>query len=117
MRGGATAAEHWLPKPSTAVITYNDLMPIGFIHTVMAAGRSVPRDVNVIGLDNIVDSLLVEPQLTTIASPLISLGSATVAHHVRRSGRQQSPSDEPVVLPARLVVRGSTGVRQQGGGT
>ena len=117
MRGGATAAEHWLPKPSTAVITYNDLMPIEFIHTVMAAGRSVPRDVNVIGLVNIVDSPLVEPQLTTIASPLISLGSAAVAHHVRRSGRQQSPSDEPVVLPARLMVRGSNSVRQQGGGT
>ena len=31
--GGATAAEHRLPKPSTAVITYNDLMPIEFIHT------------------------------------------------------------------------------------
>ena len=29
----------------------------------------------------------------------------------------QSPSDEPVVLLARLVVRGSTGVRPQGGGT
>ena len=42
----------------------------------MAAGRSVPRDVNVIGRVNIVDSPLVEPQLTTIASPLISLGSA-----------------------------------------
>src|SRR5512132_942236 len=50
---------------------------------------------------------LVEPQLTTIASPLISLGSAAVAHLVKRSGRHQSPADEPVVLPARLVVRGS----------
>jgi hypothetical protein len=29
----------------------------------------------------------------------------------------QSPSDEPVVLLARLVVRGSAGVRPQGGGT
>ena len=69
MRGGATAAERWLPEPSTAVITYNDLMAIGFIHTVMAAGRSVPRDVSVVGFDNIVDSLLVEPQLRTIAPP------------------------------------------------
>ena len=56
MRGGAAAAEQWLARPSTAVIAYNDLMAIGFIQAVTAAGRSVPHDVSVIGFDNIVDA-------------------------------------------------------------
>jgi len=32
MRSGA-ALEHWMLRPSTAVIAYNDLMAIGFLQT------------------------------------------------------------------------------------
>jgi DNA-binding LacI/PurR family transcriptional regulator len=76
------------------------------------AGWIVPRDVSIIGFDNIVDSVLVEPHVTTIAAPLISLGSSAVWHLLQRSRQQPGQADEPVVLPARLVIRGSTGVRQ-----
>jgi DNA-binding LacI/PurR family transcriptional regulator len=110
MRGGSAAAEQWLTRPTSAVIAYNDLMAIGFIQAVTAAGRSVPRDVSVIGFDNIVDATLVEPHLTTIAAPLVSLGSAAVAHVVKRT-KDRLGMAEPVVLPARLVVRDSTGPR------
>ncbi len=111
MRGGAEAAEQWLAKPTTGVIAYNDLMAIGFVQAVLAAGRSVPDDVSVIGFDNIVDSTLIEPHLTTIAAPLVSLGSAAVAHLMK--GHKRDPADvvEPVRLPARLVIRDSTGPR------
>ena len=108
IRGGTQAAEQWAAKPSTGVIAYNDLMAIGFMQGVMAAGRSVPRDVSVIGFDNILDDTLVEPHLTSIASPLVSLGSAAVSH-LLRSRRTDEATAEPVVLPARLVVRESTG--------
>jgi DNA-binding LacI/PurR family transcriptional regulator len=40
---------------------------------------------------------------------LVSLGSAAV-NHLLKSSRRQRPEDlEPMLLPARLVVRGSTG--------
>ena len=112
MRGGAAAAEQWLIRPSTAVIAYNDLMAIGFIQAATAAGRSVPRDVSVVGFDNIVDATLVEPHLTTIAAPLVSLGAAAVAQLVHRAKERSASTTEPVLLPARLVVRESTGRRQ-----
>lgn len=113
IRGGAEAAEQWSSKRTTAVIAYNDLMAIGFIQGVAAAGWAVPRDVSVIGFDNIVDSTLVAPKLTTIAAPLVSLGSAAVAHLLRSSRRDQAGPTEPVVLPARLVLRDSTGPRSR----
>ena len=109
MRGGSAAAEQWLQRPTTAVIAYNDLMAIGFVQRVTAAGLNVPRDVSVIGFDNIVDAILVEPHLTTIAAPLVSLGSAAVARLVKNSQRERAGAEKPVLLPARLVVRGSTG--------
>ena len=109
IRGGAAAAEEWMVKPTTGVIAYNDLMAIGFIQAVTAAGRSVPGDVSIIGFDNIVDAVLVEPHLTTIAAPLVSLGSAAVARLLKSRRSERVEAAEPVLLPARFVIRGSTG--------
>jgi LacI family transcriptional regulator len=109
MRGGGAAAQEWLQHPTPGVIAYNDLVAIGFIRAVTAVGVAVPADVRVVGFDNIVDAELVQPGLTTIASPLVSLGSAAV-NHLLKSSRRRRPEDlEPMLLPARLVVRGSTG--------
>ena len=80
MIGGIRAAERWLQNPTGGVIAYNDLIAIGFIRAVRKAGQHVPEDVQVIGFDNILDAALLEPRLTTIASPVVSLGSAAVNH-------------------------------------
>ncbi len=108
MRGGAAAVEEWLRTPTPGVIAYNDLIAIGFIRAVMSAGRRVPEDVSVIGFDNILDAELVEPRLTTIAAPLVSLGSTAVNYLLRNTRSQSEGAVEPVLLPARLVVRDST---------
>ncbi len=109
--GGRRAAETWLASPSTAVLAYNDLVAIGFVQGVVAAGLEVPRDVSVVGFDNIRDAELVRPALTTIASPLISLGSAAVNHLLKTSSARRSgtPGHDAVVLPARVIIRDSTG--------
>jgi DNA-binding LacI/PurR family transcriptional regulator len=105
--GGREAASDWLQARSTAVIAYNDLLAIGFGQGVADAGLAVPVDVSVIGFDNIREAGLIAPGLTTIASPLGSLGSAAVQHLLRT--RRTEPADQtPVLLPSRLVVRGST---------
>ena len=109
MRGGAAAAEEWLAHRTPGVIAYNDLLAIGFIRTVTAAGVVVPEEVRVVGFDNIVDAELVQPGLTTLASPLVSLGSAAVNHLLKSTARRRPEELEPMLLPARLVVRGSTG--------
>ncbi len=113
MRGGAAAAQEWLQNPTSAVLAYNDLLAIGFIQAVIGTGLRVPEDVSVIGFDNIGDSELVRPRLTTLAAPLVSLGSAAV-NHLLTNGRRETPtSTEPILLPARLVVRESTGAQQR----
>ncbi|HKX14024.1 MAG TPA: LacI family DNA-binding transcriptional regulator [Propionibacteriaceae bacterium] len=109
MAGGGLAATKWLGNQTRGVIAYNDLLAIGFIQAVMLAGCRVPEDVCVIGFDNILDSSLVEPRLTTIAAPLVSLGSAAVNRLLKRSWHEQAELAEPVLLPTRLVVRDSTG--------
>lgn len=108
LQGGAAAAQAWLRRPTPGVIAYNDLVAIGFLRAVTAAGRRVPDDVSVIGFDNIVECELVTPSLTTIAAPLVSLGSAAVNHLLKRASHRGREDTEPMQLPARLVVRDST---------
>ena len=111
MAGGVWAAKKWLKDPTHGVIAYNDLIAIGFIRTVLKAGHRVPEEVGVIGFDNILDAALLEPRLTTIASPVVSLGSAAVNHLLWSIRRPASDPVAPVLLPARLIIRDTTGRR------
>jgi LacI family transcriptional regulator len=108
MNGGRHAVAAWLASRTTGVVAYNDLVAIGFIQGVQQAGLRVPDDVSVVGFDNIRDAELVQPALTTIATPLVSLGSAAV-NHLLATSRVSAPRDSSFVLPARLVLRHSTG--------
>ena len=107
--GGRQAAEKWAKAPSSAVVVYNDLMAIGFVEAATESGLDVPRDVSVVGFDNIRDATTVRPQLTTVASPLVSLGSAAVNHLLKTSVISVRNNDR-LVLPARVVIRGSSGL-------
>ncbi|HET8795719.1 MAG TPA: LacI family DNA-binding transcriptional regulator [Arthrobacter sp.] len=109
LRGGAEAAGRWMESPSSAVVAYNDQLAIGFIREVHRRGMAVPGDVSVVGFDNTFGAELVTPPLTTVASPLFALGSTAVNNLLAIAGGARSMSGQPVVLPAKLVVRESTG--------
>ncbi|WP_155838638.1 LacI family DNA-binding transcriptional regulator [Arthrobacter castelli] len=106
--GGAEAAAQWAAHPSSAVVAYNDQIAIGFLREIARMGMTVPDDVSVVGFDNTFGAELVTPPLTTVASPLYSLGSTAVNNLLAIAGGARSMSGRPVVLPAKLVVREST---------
>jgi LacI family transcriptional regulator len=108
LNGGRHAVESWRQAPTTGVVAYNDLVAIGFLQAAGDAGYAVPGDVSVVGFDNIREGELLTPQLTTIAAPMVSLGSAAVNHLLKTAVAGGSRA-RTVMLPARLVVRGSTG--------
>lgn len=92
----------------TAVVAYNDLMAIGIMQGLQAAGHVVPDEVSVIGCDNILGSDWRTPALTTVAAPLRELGSASVRHLLALIDGKDIRQARPVVLPTRLIVREST---------
>lgn len=106
--GGERSAELWRESPTTGVICYNDIMAIGFIRHVQAEGLEVPKDVSVIGFDNSRTGLLTQPSLTSVASPLHHQGEVAVKNLIAII-RGATSSEEPVLLPTKLVVRDSSG--------
>jgi LacI family transcriptional regulator len=93
----------------TALFAHNDSMAVGAIRALRDAGIRVPEDVSVIGFDDIDIARMVTPTLTTVRKDMVEVG--------RRSGRillsrltDGDPAEQgSVVLPTRLIVRGSTG--------
>ncbi|KRE42536.1 LacI family DNA-binding transcriptional regulator [Knoellia sp. Soil729] len=97
-----------MSQSTTAVIAYNDVLAIGVIKGLHRMGVSVPEDVSVIGFDNILLAEVVEPELTTVASPLRQQGETAVRNLVAMAQGAQATSREPLVMPVKLVVRRST---------
>ena len=112
VRAGCDAAVEVLAQGSAAVIAYNDVMAVGVIKGMRSAGVRVPEDVSVIGFDNVVVSEIVEPELTTVAAPYRTMGTTGVKNLIAAVGGK-TQSHGPIVLPVKLVVRGSTGQRRR----
>jgi len=87
-------------------------MAIGVIRGVRRAGVRVPEDVSVIGFDNVALAEIVDPELTAVAAPLRTMGIIGINHLITMIGGA-TPSRDPIVLPVKLIVRGSTGRRRR----
>ncbi len=106
--GGAEAAERLLAADSAldGIFAASDLMARGAIMAVQASSRAVPGDVAVVGFDNHLTAPGEMP-LTTINQPMVEM--ATRAGRLLLADIEKPASRrEPVIYPARLVVRDSS---------
>jgi DNA-binding LacI/PurR family transcriptional regulator len=94
-------------KDVTAVFVANDDMAIGLLAAMREAGRDVPGDVSVVGLDDIPTAAYQSPPLTTVRQDFVTM----VRHGLDRLIRQiEAPGAQPPgpPEPVRLIVRRST---------
>jgi LacI family repressor for deo operon, udp, cdd, tsx, nupC, and nupG len=111
MESGKSAAERLLVRGDlpTAMFCGNDEMAIGFIHRMRQAGIDCPRDISVIGFDDIAMAEYFDPPLTTMRQPREQIGRFATRSLIDII-EGAVPEDEPihVVLTSDLVVREST---------
>jgi DNA-binding LacI/PurR family transcriptional regulator len=89
-----------------AVFAASDLMAIGAMRALDEAGLKVPRDVAVVGFDDIPVAGLTNPPLTTVAQDTKRAGELLVETLIHQIRHEPTSS---VMLPARVVVRRSCG--------
>ncbi len=93
----------------TAVFCANDLCALGALKACAASGVAVPRDLSVVGCDDIEMARLVTPELTTVAVPARELG-ARAARLLLRTLAGTEPDTRPArLLAVRLIARGTSG--------
>jgi LacI family transcriptional regulator len=108
---GKTAALQLLNQPQrpSAIFAFNDLMAMGAIQAAIACNRSIPRDISVIGFDDIELSSYLQPPLTTIRQPKQEMGRMAVEMLLNRIENHDLPAIK-VVLPISIINRESCGV-------
>jgi LacI family transcriptional regulator len=97
-----------LERRPTAIIAANDLMAVGALRELGRAGLHVPKDISVIGCDDIWLARLSHPQLTTIRIPRAQIGAAAVEAVVHTHSGEGSSGRE-INISTQLLVRESTG--------
>lgn len=111
MDGGVAAADRLaaLDERPTAVFCANDEMAIGFISRMREHGIECPRDISVIGFDDIAVSRHFAPPLTTMRQPREQIGrmaTEMVIDIIEGTAPREGPRH--VVLTSPLIVRAST---------
>jgi len=97
-----------LPRPPTAIFAHNDLMAVGAIRAAVERGLEVPRDLAVVGFDDVPLASFTNPRLTTVAQPKHELGVRAMRMLTERiQNHLLEPRRE--VLPTTLIVRDSCG--------
>jgi len=94
----------------TAVFCYNDMTAIGLVHAARQAGLAVPRDVAVVGFDDILFASYLYPPLTTVAQPRVEMGERAMGMMLSLILGRENGAEEPpiIVVQGKLIVRAST---------
>jgi LacI family transcriptional regulator len=96
-----------LGERPTAIFAANDLSAIATMEVAADLGLVVPDDLSVVGFDNVPESALATPQLTTVSQQIQRMGSEALDLLIHLMDGTVERSTH-VCLPTELVVRSST---------
>ncbi len=102
--GGRLASD----RDVTAIFVANDQMALGVLRAMHEVGRSVPRDVSVVGFDDVPEAAYFLPPLTTIRQDFDELGRRSLQLLLRLIEAGDRFRVAPVA--PQLIVRASTGM-------
>ena len=111
--GASTLLE--LPTPPTAIFASNDVMAMGVMDAVRNRNLRIPDDISIVGFDDIPQSAMINPSLTTVQQPLEQMGRVATQMLL---GILKNPKKDVgrIELPTELIVRSSTSVPKNGTG-
>jgi len=105
---GILGAEYFLTldKLPTALICANDAMALGAIQRFSQEGLNIPKDISIVGFDNIEVASQIVPSLTTIAAPINEIANHAFAI-LKDLIDGKTIEHQHIALPAHLIIRDS----------
>jgi LacI family transcriptional regulator len=93
-------------KPSAVFVPAGDMVAIGIIKEAKRVGINVPRELAVVGFDDIPAAEVVEPTLTTVRQPKLEMGDHAINIIIDKvEGRETALKHKE--LPTKLIKRES----------
>jgi DNA-binding LacI/PurR family transcriptional regulator len=91
----------------TAVFAANDQMALGMLRALHEVGRQVPRDISIVGFDDIPEAQFFIPPLTTVRQDFNEMGRQSLMLLLSEIGAPERSSSR-VIVEAELMIRAST---------
>lgn len=96
-----------------AVFVAGDLMTLGALAAIHEAELSIPRDISVVGFDDMPWASALNPPLSTVAQPVTAMGEIAAQLVIDRIEGHAEPEQRHVLLDPHLVIRASTAARRE----
>ncbi|MEC5322895.1 substrate-binding domain-containing protein [Aurantimonas sp. A3-2-R12] len=112
LEGACRDAETQLAQDSPiseAYLCANDIVAYGFIKALRDHGYEIPRDVSIVGFDNLPMSEVIEPALTSVNVPKQKIGAMAIRLLDDLIVSKESQPAVKVLVSGNLVVRKSVG--------
>jgi DNA-binding LacI/PurR family transcriptional regulator len=95
----------------TAVFCYNDMTAVGLLRAARRQGISIPRDLAVVGFDDVPLASYVVPSLSTVAQPKHKMGqrATEMVLDLLLGSRQVMGAPSNVTMQGKLIIRESSG--------
>jgi DNA-binding LacI/PurR family transcriptional regulator len=93
-----------------AFVCANDRIAGRVMHALLAHGIRIPKDVRIVGIDDVHYAELLPVPLTTVHQPCREIGEAALRLMLERRDRPQLPARE-LLLDCSLVIRQSCGAK------
>jgi len=97
-----------MAEPPSALFTGNNLLTLGVLNCLHEKGLSVPRDLALVGFDDMPWAQSLDPPLTAVAQPTHDLGRTAAELLLRRIANRDAQTAQVILQPT-LVVRRSCG--------
>ena len=97
-----------LPNRPTAVFARNDFTAVGAMTAIKEAGLSIPKDVAIVGFDDIPLAVHTVPPLTTVRQPMRLQGQLAAEMLVSRIAGKEPRQRTERILNCELIIREST---------
>jgi LacI family transcriptional regulator len=103
-------AASWLlaeARETTAAFCTSDEITIGMLEVLQARGIRVPRDISIVGFDDVGPQYLFQPAITSVRQPVRALGQRALALLLDTdwTNPEKLPSEE--LMPVTLIERSS----------
>ncbi|GLU99645.1 LacI family DNA-binding transcriptional regulator [Megamonas funiformis] len=105
---GKIGCDDLLAKNITAIFAANDFSAMGALASIKEHNLVVPRDISIVGYDDIAFASLLEVPLTTIRQPIEEIGQKATEVIELLVNSENDIKNKIVILEPKLIVRNST---------
>lgn len=95
-----------LPSPPTALFVCNGLMTIGALEAIAARGLRIPKQIAIVGFDELPLAGVFNPPLTVVRQPAYEVGKSAAELLLKRIAEPERPPTSLKLLPS-LIIRKS----------